>query len=56
MEFLINNWEIILAVSPFVIAIIDRVVHYTPCKWDDLIWTDVKNILKTIMQAVKKKG
>lgn len=47
IDWLVENWALVL----LILAIADKVVAVTPCKWDDLIVTAVK---KGLLQFFKR--
>ena len=42
IELLSNNWAYVL----IVVLAIDKVVALSPSKWDDLLWTIAKKVIR----------
>lgn len=52
IQFLYDHWYV-LAILIF--YLIDKLVQWTPCKWDDFLVTGVKKIFFTVIGKNSKK-
>ena len=52
MEWILENWEWVL----LGLLVADKIVAATPCKWDDLIITAIKEALHSVIPNGKGKA
>lgn len=44
IEWLLANWMYVT----IAVLLLDKIVALTPCKWDDMIWTSIKGVLRKL--------